>query len=95
MIVVACKLSLHFPAVHSLKEKRHILSKICSRTLSRFKVSVAEVGAQDLWQKTDLGYCCVGNNQVLLESVANQIQEFIESMQLGEILDAQRESYRL
>jgi len=93
MIVGVCKLDLHLPAVHSLKEKRHILSKITSRTRSRFKIAISEVGAQELWQRTELGFCCVGEDAVILENVMKQVNLFIEEMHLGDLIAADQETF--
>jgi uncharacterized protein YlxP (DUF503 family) len=95
MIVAAYKLDLYFPAVHSLKEKRHILKKIISRTRSRFSVSIAEVGAHDLWQRGEIGLCIVGNDTVQLNSLMSEAVRFIEDMHLGEIISHESESFHL
>ncbi len=95
MIVAARKLDLHLPAVHSLKEKRHILKKISSRTQSRFAVAISEVGAQDLWQRTELGLCAVGSDAAQLSALLDRVIRFIDDMHLGEIISEQAESYQI
>jgi uncharacterized protein YlxP (DUF503 family) len=93
--VAAYKLDLHFPAVHSLKEKRHILRKILSRTRSRYAVSIAEVGAYDLWQRSEIGLCTVGNDAVKLNAVMSDVINFIENMHLGEIISQESDTFHL
>lgn len=93
MIVAACKLELHFPAVHSLKEKRHILKKISSRIRSRYAISIAEVGAHDLWQRSEIGLCLVGTDAVQLNSILTDAERFIENMHLGEIISEELNSF--
>ena len=43
----------------SLKSKRHLLRSAVDRVRSRFDVAIAEVGDNDLWQRTVLGVAAV------------------------------------
>jgi uncharacterized protein YlxP (DUF503 family) len=52
------KLSLVIADAHSLKEKRMVLRRIKDRVRERLHVTVNEVGAQDTWQRAELG-CAV------------------------------------
>jgi len=52
------KISLVLDDAHSLKEKRMVLRRIKDRVRERVHVVVNEVGAQDIWQRGELG-CAV------------------------------------
>lgn len=52
------KISLVLDQSHSLKEKRMVLRRIKDRVRDRAHVIMNEVGAQDLWQRAELG-CAV------------------------------------
>ena len=91
MIVGICKLTLHFPATQSLKDKRRILHKIKDRAASRFHVQIAEVGDQELWQKAQLGFALTGNSKVDIESLIQKLILFIEGLNAGEILNCEKE----
>ena len=54
---------------NSLKDKRHIIKSIIGRIQSRFNVSIAEVGLNDSWKTSIIGFACVTNDT----SHANQI----------------------
>jgi len=77
MVVGIAKVVLYLPACHSLKEKRKVLRKLKDRTLSRFKVQVAEVDANDKWQRSEMGFSVVGNDRRVLQSVIDKVFNFI------------------
>lgn len=95
MVVVACKLDLHLPEVHSLKEKRQILTKLISRTRNQFNLAIAEVGAQELWQRAELGIGFVGHDMTLLYKLIDQVLHFIDGLHIVEVLSHQTESLKL
>jgi uncharacterized protein YlxP (DUF503 family) len=82
-----CILSLHFPAVGSLKQKRQILRSLKDRLRNRFNVSVAEIDHQDLWQRATLGIVGVASARVPLERTFQSIQGEVERRLPGEILE--------
>lgn len=78
MVVGVCTIDLHLPGIGSLKGKRQILLSLKERIKNTYNVSIAEVDANDLWQRAVLGVACVANddrhvNQVL-ESVLNAVR---------------------
>ena len=77
MNVGVCKIELRLPENLSLKGKRRVLKSITTRVKSRFNVSVAEVGDQDLWQLATLGICCVSNNSRYTNEVLSKVVDFI------------------
>jgi uncharacterized protein YlxP (DUF503 family) len=87
MFTGICKISLHIHEVYSLKEKRHVIKSIIERLKSRFNVSAAEVGLNDIWQSGEIGVSCVSNDKVQVEKVINNILNFIENDVRVEIID--------
>ncbi len=78
MVVGVCTIDLHLPGVGSLKGKRQILLSLKERIKNTHNVSIAEVDANDLWQRAVLGVACVANdgryvNQVL-DAVLNAVR---------------------
>ena len=55
------KISLVIEQSHSLKEKRMVLRRIKDRVRERASVTLSEVGAQDTWQRAELG-CAVASS---------------------------------
>lgn len=85
MVVGVCKLQLLFHDTHSLKEKRMILRSIKDKVSQKFKVSVAEVEHQDLWQRTEIGFCVPGGNRRLVSEVLEKMIDFVEGLDLGQV----------
>ena len=66
-------LEIRLPEAHSLKEKRAVVRKVRDRIRARFNVAVAELDAQDVWQRATLGVASVSDSRTLLESVFHQV----------------------
>ncbi|MDK2799894.1 MAG: uncharacterized protein PWP27_1415 [Clostridiales bacterium] len=78
MIIASGQVSLSIEGVFSLKEKRQIIKSIIAKIHSRFNVSIAEIGAQDKWQYSVLGFCCVSNNTAHANSIISKVFNYIE-----------------
>lgn len=87
MIVGICKLDLRIFECRSLKEKRKVLRRIKDRTQNAFGISVAEVGAHDLWQRSELGFAIVGNEHGVIEGLLDKVEGFIEGLGGAHIID--------
>jgi len=87
MIVGTCIVELSLHGVSSLKEKRHILKSIIGRVQSRFNVSIAEVGLNDVWQRGQIGFSCVTTTTKHANQIINNVIKFIESDGRGEIIN--------
>lgn len=78
MVVGLCTIELYLPGVGSLKDKRQVLLSLKDRLQGKFNVSVAEVDANDLWQRAVLGVACVSNDgrhvNKVLDSVLNAVR---------------------
>lgn len=91
MVVGICQLDFRIPENHSLKGKRHVLRKMIDRVRHRFNVSISEVGDQDLWQRAQIGICTVGNDRRHINSSLDKVVDFIEHMNLGELIHTEME----
>lgn len=87
MLVGILRLELLLHAPLSLKEKRGMIRKILGRCRERFPVSGAETGAQDLWQRSQLGFAMVHHDQGALHSVFDRIVDEIEGTGFAEVVD--------
>ncbi len=77
MNVGVCKISLRLPENLSLKGKRQVVKSITSRIQNKFKISVAEVDDNDLWQLATIGVCCVSNDGRYTNQVLSRVVEFV------------------
>jgi uncharacterized protein YlxP (DUF503 family) len=70
--------SLRLPENQSLKGKRRVTQSIVSRVRTRFNVSIAEVGDNDLWQRLTLGISCVSNDGRHANEMLSRVVQYIE-----------------
>lgn len=90
MHVLATRFELRFPACRSLKEKRSLLRPLLEGGRHRFKVSMAEVDHQDVWQRSAVGVAVVSDSPALAEQITDDIERFVWSFPELEVLDASR-----
>jgi len=71
------KINLRLPENASLKGKRQVVKSIIGRVRSRFNVSVAEVGANGLWQLATIGVSYISNDRRHTNSVLSAVVDYI------------------
>jgi uncharacterized protein YlxP (DUF503 family) len=91
MLIGACLISLFIPEAHSLKEKRMVVKGILDRVQARHRLAVAEVGDQELWQRAQIAFAAIGNDQAILDSALNAAVKTVESEPRAEVLDVEVE----
>ncbi len=79
MIIGSCEMELVIFSVNSLKEKRQVIKSIVHRIQSRFNVSVAEVGLNDIWRRGVIGFVCVTTSVKHANQIINNVVKFIEN----------------
>lgn len=78
MVIGACTLELMIYEANSLKEKRQVIKSIVERIKSRYNVSIAEVGMNDIWRTGAIGIACVSNDTVHAKKMIHNVMKFIE-----------------
>ena len=91
MVVGVVRLDIRLYEVQSLKQKRSHVSKILARLRSRYPLSVAEVGCQDLLQRTIIGISMMAGSESQLESVFNKVEMELYSSGFAELLNSEVE----
>lgn len=91
MFVGALKLDLQILGSRSLKEKRMLLRRIKDRVRERFGLVVAEVGAQDLWQRTQLGMATASGDRGKLVELLDGASRCVAGTEGVELLSRWRE----
>ena len=79
MHVGVCTIELRLPGNDSLKGKRRILKSIIARVGQEFNVSIAEVDAQDVWQRAVLGVSGVSSSGEYVHGQMERVVEWIET----------------
>lgn len=79
MFVCIMKIELRFPPVSSIKDKRKIVNSVKMKIDSRFKVAVAEVDDQDLYNSSLLGLSFVSLYRDHSVSKGQKIVKYLET----------------
>ena len=95
MVVGIGTIVLRIPGNASLKGKRKVVKSVTARLRNTFNVSVAEVGANDSHQRAEIGMAFVGNDRRYINSKLDKALNFVEDMQLAEIIDSEVEIINL
>jgi uncharacterized protein YlxP (DUF503 family) len=75
----------------SLKGKRKVVKSIIQQVRNRFNASVAEVGANDVYQRAEIGFALAGNDRKVLNAKIDKIFNMIDDLGLAEIVDSEME----
>jgi uncharacterized protein len=71
-------LELHLPHVHDLKSKRRVVKGLVDRIHARARVSVAETGSRDLWQRAEIGVAVVSGDADEVEKILDRVASIAE-----------------
>ena len=67
------------------------MRKMIDRVRHQFNVAISEVGDNDLWQRGKIGICTVGNDRRHINSSLDKVIDFIEKMNLVEMVRTEME----
>ncbi len=91
MIIGSCTVEITIYEASSLKGKRHVIKSIIERLKSRFNISIGEVGENDKWQRSIIGFATVSNSKKHVNEVMNKVIHFIDEDDRVEIINIQME----
>ena len=91
MVVGTGLITLRLHDCRSLKGKRKIVKSMINRLRNNFNASVAEVGANDVHQRAEIGLSLVGNDKSLINSKLDKALNFVDMLGLAEIIDTEME----
>lgn len=95
MVIGICKLKIVMDQVFSLKEKRHILKSAIDRIKTRYNVSISEVELNDMHKVAIIGFCCISNESTHMNSIMDNVVNFLENDGRFEIVDISKEIIHL
>lgn len=90
MVVGIIAWELEVFGCQSLKEKRSVVRSLKERLRNRFNVSVAETGANDLWQRAEITACVVSTDRRQADSVLENADRFVGSDPRARVIRADR-----
>ena len=86
MIIGVCTLEIMIYGANSLKEKRQVIKSILGRIKSRYNVSIAEIGLNEVWRSGIIGIACVSNDSIHAGQMLSNVMKFIERDSRVEII---------
>lgn len=91
MVVGIMSLELEIPGAASLKDKRRVVRSVKDGCHRHHMVSVAEVGAQDVWNRALLGVACVSQSGAVAGVTLDRVMERVRSDLDSEVIAHSRE----
>ena len=91
MVVGIGIITLRLHECRSLKGTRKIVKSIIGQLRNNFNASVAEVGANDIYQRAEIGVSLAGNTNNLINSKLDKLFNFVDALGLAEIIDTEME----
>jgi uncharacterized protein YlxP (DUF503 family) len=88
--VATSEIELHIGHSTSLKAKRAVVKHLVESCRQRFGVSAAEVGFQDQWQRSTIGFAAVAGTPGHAESLVERAEQFVWSHPEVEVLSCRR-----
>ena len=91
MVVGLLQIEVHLPNAQSLKEKRSVLNSLKDQMRGRFNVSVAEVNADERWQRATVGVSTLGGSRAYVEKLLTEVTEWVRMTRLVELIRVEQE----
>jgi len=91
MVVGIGRIVYRIHGCHSLKGKRKVVKAVIMRLRNQFNASIAEVGANDVHQRAEIGFCMVGNDRAVVNSKVDKLFNMAEDLGLAEVIDMEME----
>jgi uncharacterized protein YlxP (DUF503 family) len=87
-VVGVLTLELRLENSHSLKDKRNVVQSLKNRLRHKFNVAVAEIDAQDLWQRATVAAVTVSSSQSFAEKVLRSVEDEAAALLGAELAEA-------
>ena len=86
MVVGVLQCEVHLPNAHSLKDKRSVIKRLKDQLRGRFNVSVAELAADEKWQRATIGLSAVGDERAYVEGLFREVTEWLRMTRFVELI---------
>ena len=86
MVVGLLRVELHAPNAQSLKDKRSVVKRVREQIRSHFNVAVAEVEANDTWQRATVGISAIGDEQQYVQGILREVIEWLRRDGLADLI---------
>ncbi len=91
MIIGICTCEIFIYESNSLKAKRSVIKSIIEKSKNRFNISIAEVGDNDKWQRSLIGFATVSNDNKIVDETIERVIQFFNTYTEIEIMNIEKE----
>jgi uncharacterized protein YlxP (DUF503 family) len=95
MVVGIGTMVLRIHDCRSLKAKRKVVKAYIGRIRNHFNASVAETGANDIYQRAEIGVSLIGNNRSVINAKLDKVFNLAEDIGLAELIETDMEIINL
>jgi uncharacterized protein YlxP (DUF503 family) len=95
MVVGIGLIVIRIEGCRSLKEKRRVVKSMIARLGNAFNLSIAEVGANDVHQRAEIGFAVVGNDRGVINSKVDKIFNMAEDLSVAQVLETKMEIFSI
>lgn len=74
MPIAHLTLELRIEAAHSLKDKRQVVRSLKDRLRAHFNIAVAEIDADDAWQRATIGVVSISGSRDYLDGLMRNVE---------------------
>jgi len=95
MLVGRCLIYMRLTGVKTLKDKRSIIKRLNNKVSRNFNLAIAEVGQQDITDRYEMGIAVISTENRHIESMIDNIINFIETFgePVIEIISTEKDIY--
>lgn len=91
MVVGILRVELHVPMALSLKDKRSVVKSLKEQLRGRFNIAIAEIDANDKWQRASLGVAALGDDRDVVDGCLRNVADWISAYRAVEIIRVEHE----
>ncbi len=95
MVVGICILRFRIHDCRSLKAKRRVVKSIIQQVRNKFNASVAEVGANDVYHRAEIGVTMAGSDTKVINAKLDKMINMVDDLNLAELMDTEMEIIHL
>ena len=91
MVVGLLHVELHVPGARSLKDKRSVVKSLRDQLRGRFNVAVAELDANEKWQRATVGIGALGDERAYVEGLVREVAAWLRAGGLTDVIRIEEE----
>jgi len=95
MVVGMGVLIFRLHGCRSLKAKRSVVKSMVHQIRNQFNASVAEVGANDVYEQANIGFTLAGSDHQVINAKIDKLINFVDDLGLAELVDSEMEILHL